>query len=547
VLAFAIAAGATAVLLASVDGVGFTRDEGYYFRAGAGYADWLAGAWRDVLRGRPGDSLRDEAIVRAFGYNREHPALMKMLFGISSRVFHDGLGWLAPSTGFRLPAMMLAGALLALVYLFAAEAYSRRVGVVAAAALATLPRLFHDAHLAAFDVPVTAMQVLVVYAYWRALRSAPWAVLTGLAFGLALATKLNAFFIPAFLAAHAVLRAFRLGPSARLRGEPPASLALLGMATLGALVFFAHWPYLWHEPIARAAEYLRFHLRHEHYPVEYFGRVLERPPFPWSFVFVMTAITVPLPTLTLMAIAAVRGLVLEIGLLGGFGLAGDPETHDPRLTRLLLLLCGLGPMLVMTLPGVPVFGGVKHWFPAMPFLALLAAVEFDRLLLWAWRPQSVSARGARLRYAAAAATVLVLPGMLGIGLVHPYGIGFYNELIGSVRGGAAHGFLRNFWGYTSRGNLDHLNRSAAPGARVFFHRTNQDAYQAYRREGLLRPDLVYVGRLEEADWAMADQQRPYVDDEYRIWNDWGVTRPEAGVYVDEVPMNLLYRRPSSAP
>jgi hypothetical protein len=32
------------------------------------------------------------------------------------------------------------------------------------------------------------------------------------------------------------------------------------------------------------------------------------------------------------------------------------------------------------------------------------------------------------------------------------------------------------------------------------------------------------------------------DDEYKIWNDWGTTRPVTGVYVDEVPMNLLYRR-----
>ena len=30
--------------------------------------------------------------------------------------------------------------------------------------------------------------------------------------------------------------------------------------------------------------------------------------------------------------------------------------------------------------------------------------------------------------------------------------------------------------------------------------------------------------------------------EYRLWNEWGTTRPVSGVYVDEVPMNLVYRR-----
>lgn len=536
--------GAMAALLCSVGGVGFTRDEGYYFRAADLYRGWLGHAWADLAHGRLGDSFRDDVIVAAWGYNTEHPVLMKTLFGLSWGLFHDTLGWVGHSTAYRLPAMVLAGLMIALVYLFAAEAYSRRVGLLAAALLATMPRLFHDAHLACFDVPVAAMQVLVVYAYWRGLRSGSWAVLAGVAFGLALATKLNAFFIPVFLVAHAAVRSFRVGSAGRRAGEPYPALALLSMATLGPLLFFTHWPYLWHHPFARAADYVRFHRLHEHYPIEYFGQVLVQPPFPWSFVFVMTAVTVPLPTLTLMAIAAVRGLILEVALVGGWVLPGDTEARDPRLTRLLLLLAGLGPMLVMTLPGVPIFGGVKHWFASLPLLAILAASEFDRLLRWAWPPSSLATAKARLCYLAAAAA-LVLPGLLGIRLVHPYGIGFYNELMGSVRGAAEHGMLRNFWGYTSRGILDVLDRRAAPGARVFFHDTNVESYEMYRREGLLRGDLGYATRVDEADWAACDQQRAYAADEYRVWNDWGATRPQAGVYVDEVPMNVLYRRPDA--
>jgi hypothetical protein len=532
-----------AILLASVRGVGFTRDEGYYFRAAGLYVGWLEGAWGNLRQGRLAESFSDAAIVRGWGYNTEHPVLMKTLFGLSAKLFHDGWGVLTASTAHRLPTMVLAGAMVALVYLFGAEAYSRRVGLVAAGLLATMPRLFHDAHLACFDVPVAAMQLVVVYAYWRGLRSTTWAVLTGIAFGFALATKLNAFFIPVFLAAHLAVRAFRAGSAVRQPGEPPVGLALLSMATLGPLLFFAHWPYLWHHPIVRAMDYVGFHRHHEHYPIEYFGQVLAQPPFPWSFVFVMTAVTVPLPTLTLTTAAVLRGLVHEIALVGGWARPGDAEAHDPRCTRLLLLLAGLGPLVVMTLPGVPIFGGVKHWFTSLPFLVLLAAVEFDRLLIGWWRP--VSPSRARLAYAAAA-TLLVIPGVLGIRQVHPYGIGFYNELIGGVRGAADRGMLRNFWGYTSRGHLDELNRAAGPGARVFFHRTNRDSYDMYRREGWLRADLGYADWVEEADWAACDQQRPYADDEYRAWNQWGTRRPHAGVYVDEVPMNVLYRRPGQA-
>jgi hypothetical protein len=178
----------------------------------------------------------------------------------------------------------------------------------------------------------------------------------------------------------------------------------------------------------------------------------------------------------------------------------------------------------------------------MPPLALLAATELDRLLRTWWRPGSLAPAARRLAYAAIALLV-ALPGALGIALVHPYGIAFYNELIGGVRGAAERGMLRSFWGYTSRGHLGFLDARAAPGSAVFFHRTNPESYEAYRRQGLLRGDLGYAATVDEADWAMCDQQRPYTDDEYRVWNDWGTARPSHGVYVDEVPMNLLYERP----
>ena len=102
--------------------------------------------------------------------------------------------------------------------------------------------------------------------------------------------------------------------------------------------------------------------------------------------------------------------------------------------------------------------------------------------------------------------------------------------------------MRNFWGYVSRGHLDFLNRTVEPGGKVFFQRTNVGCYTAYQREGLLRGDIRYAARLEEADWALIFKQRTYDDDEYRIWNEWGTARPVAGLYVDEVPMCLVYRR-----
>ena len=80
-------------LWATEASVGFVRDESVYFAAARYYAIWLMQLVRD-----PSTALSDAAIVRAFDLNHEHPALMKLLFGISHQVFYEKLHWLRPAT-----------------------------------------------------------------------------------------------------------------------------------------------------------------------------------------------------------------------------------------------------------------------------------------------------------------------------------------------------------------------------------------------------------------------------------------------------------------
>ena len=60
-------------------------------------------------------------------------------------------------------------------------------------------RHFFHAHLTTFDVPVTAMIFWLVVGFWFSVRSRKWAGVAGVLFGLALLTKLNAFFVPVVL------------------------------------------------------------------------------------------------------------------------------------------------------------------------------------------------------------------------------------------------------------------------------------------------------------------------------------------------------------
>ncbi|HEY0095985.1 MAG TPA: glycosyltransferase family 39 protein, partial [Archangium sp.] len=321
-LAWALWALAFAALWATEAAVGFTRDESVYFYAAESYAGWF----QQLVR-NPAQALSDAAIVRAFDFNHEHPVLMKVLFGLSHLLFHEGLGWLRSAAAFRLPAFAVAALVPALLFLLGSALYGRTAGLFAALSFFLVPRQFFNAQLSAFDMPIAALWLLVVYAFWRALEDRRWGLWCGVFFGLALGTKHNALFLPFVLTPFALWRAWRtsegqpaartglgrfvglfgavavlyallvvsLGPTGFQRAflllsphtllfvglaggagwllrelyathEPTARALtpLAAMAVLGPVLFYLHWPYLWHAPVDRAAWYLAFHATHHH-------------------------------------------------------------------------------------------------------------------------------------------------------------------------------------------------------------------------------------------------------------------------------------------
>ena len=173
------------------------------------------------------------------------------------------------------------------------------------------PHYFFHAQISCFDAPIAVMALLVALSYWKSLRSPRWGILCGVFYGLALATKHNAWLIPCFLLVHYLW--MRRADVLRLR-PPRVPLAFVSMATLGPIVLFALWPWLWHAPVARTREWLQRHVEHEHYNFEYLGQNWNLPPPPkqagrWllraTFPFVSTAFTVPVTTLALAAAGAV--------------------------------------------------------------------------------------------------------------------------------------------------------------------------------------------------------------------------------------------------
>jgi dolichyl-phosphate-mannose-protein mannosyltransferase len=550
-LVFAVA---LAALLVGAKTQGNTRDEGYYFDAAELYWSWYGDLLENTARGVPQRSFTRAAVDRGFSYNHEHPALMKSLFGLSWRVFHKchcpeqpgrhPLGYARPhrtldlldeETALRLPTIILTALMAMILFAWGAAAWSRTAGLVAATLGVAAPRLFFDAQLAAFDAPIAAMWVAVVYAYWRALDDKRWGWRCGLLFGLALATKHNAFFLPAVLAPHFAFVAWQQ------RRLPPLR-PFLWMATLGVVVYLACWPWLWFDTVHRFGEYVAFHVHHVYYNMEYFGRNYNKPPFPLSFPYVMEALTLPVTTLALALAGAallVRDWVRSRSIAPTTAAIDTTSPIDRRATGLLIGINALFPMAILTVTRAPIFGATKHFHATIPFLALLAGYAVYALL----RDLGMTRRW----LAPAFAALVCLPAVAETWRAHPYALTHYNLLAGGPAGGADLGMNRQFWGYATRGILPWIGTHARAGAPVYWHDTNQAQLNMDVREGRLRPDIGNTP-LEEpgvkaSDIAMVIHEKHFNKYEYWIWDFYGTARPSLVLDDEGVPIVTVYERP----
>lgn len=551
---------------------GFTRDEGYYFVAAENHVAYYEEALTAIAHGRFKEPLTPRFIDRYFGYNSEHPPLMKTLFGLSWRLLHRcscptetglhpltyprphrTLGLLKQGDAMRLPTHLLAGLLVAAVYLFGRRCWGRTAGLAAAGLTILLPRHVFHAQLSCFDAPVAAMIFLITWAYLRAQQtgSRRWALAAGVLLGLGLSTKHNTFFLPLVLLLHSLwVRRAQLRGLASLPTRRARLVAVLryvaapwavAMAVVAPLVYLLLWPYLWVAPVQRFSSYVAFHLHHVHYNIEYLGHNYNKPPYPWHYVPVMTLLTTPVTTLVLLALGILALVRKQVKA------APRPAGEVDAAPVLLVALSALWPILLIMRPGTPIFGAEKHWLPAMPFLALLAGIGVATVVARVGAALRLAARS-QAGLAAAVVTLVLVPPLLEVRRSHPYGLSHYNLLAGGPTGGATLGMNRQFWGYAVRGIFPWLNEHASAQRPIYFHDANWYQIQMSQKDGLLQRGLVDAG-MEEAgvrasDIALVIHEKHFNKYEYWIWDAFGTTRPSFVLTHEGVPIVSVYERPS---
>lgn len=494
-----------------------------------------AAAWLRLLALDPSSAVSDEGIRRFWdARNEQQPGFLKLWGALTTPLV---AGILPVLGALRFGTTILVAALCASIYLFVAHLWGRLEAIAAVGVLMTMPRTFTHSHLFALDAPVMALTFIALHLFLLSARDRcwGWAAAGAAVWGLAMSTKINALFVPLIVL-----------PWLALYARDTVVPVLVCGATIGPLFFIGSWPWLWHDTVGRLAKYLQFHGKHWQIDVTYFGR--RWAPAPWHYPAVMTLITTPVLTLVAAAAGAVR-MIRERAQTSG---APDWRTRwrDPtwrrRAAGALIGWALLVNFALNSLPGTPKYNGVRLFQPVFPLIAVVAGVGLGwvaRAVARSLRERGAQAARALPRIAAVAVVTLAL-GVQARAVIatYPYGMSYYNQLIGGLAGAERAGMEVTYWGDTYLAAALWLNEHAPVDALVWIDPPGVEATMGmYRGLGILRSDIRTTAGATipaEADYAVFQNKVTELSKLAR----WLLAsrRPAATIELEGVPLLFIF-------
>ena len=402
-----------AVLLATVQDIGMTWDEPAYVAASSSYMSWF-----DELIKSPTSALTSNEITKYWSINSEHPPVDKVWSGLlwrATRNIFDDL------VAHRFGNMLLAAVLASLLYLWIQDEYGQIAGVAAVAALFSMPRFFFHAHLSSLDVPAAFSVFLLTYMFWklRDHKGWGWGVLLGVIWGFALATKVNAVFVPVTLGLWWLI----------FRRDGKLLIKLLVMGLTAIPVFFAVWPWLYVDSWNHLASYIGF-LTVNHWEIGqyYLGRFYMPPPWHFGFVIVWAVIPLGLTVLYLSGMFANRNGKKDKGLAW------------------LFLLSALTPILAIAFSKSLVYDNDRMYMAVFPFLAGLAGIGLGWLFSKIKEfTEKWNQKGILIAARLALVLICFAPQVITMVRLYPHYLSYYSEGVGGVTGANKLGLETTYW------------------------------------------------------------------------------------------------------
>ncbi len=454
---------ALGLIVMSLDDIGWTCDEVYYFNSSELIITWSQALMKALLHGNArailSAPITDQYWLWDISHN-PHPPLYKILSGITLVLGRQYLGEFA---AYRFSSALLCTVLLLALFFILQKRYGTAAGVCGCLCLLFMPRFFGHAHIAATEIPLTTFWLLAVFAFWRGLTRRSGIILFGILWGCAIATKFTGLLLPVPLIVWALLYKER-------RGMRNVVIAL-PLALLLALLVNPGW---WHDPIGKIVNFVQISLSREdsiRIPTFFLGKTYSFSP-PWTYAWIMTVITVPVTTL----------VAFMLGLLTLYR-----DTANRRFNTLMLINC-LFPIFLTMLPNAPVHDGTRQFFYLFPFMAYFSGAGFYFLT----GHMMAAMRIKKVLIPAALAIFTLYPAYQTM-RIHPYELCYYNELVGGVRGAYALGMETTYWyDVVTDKFLEALNSEIPHGAAVSMWVANQSYFEFLQDKGKIRKDIKFI-------------------------------------------------------
>ena len=343
--------------------------------------------------------------------------------------------------------LYLIGGLFA--YLLALRLFGSRLLALFAMGFFLLhPRIYGHSFFNSKDIPFLAMFIVALFLAHRAFKRDSVAAFALLGVGVGLLVNLRIMGV-VLLGAVPALRALDFALASGWAERKRVLLTTGVFALASALTVYALLPYLWPDPVGRAAEWWTILSNHPVSPRELFRGTLYRSrEFPPEYLPVWFSIATP-PFALLLGAIGTGGILVHA--------AGAPRNalRSGRLRfGLLLIGCFALPVLAVMLPGGNIYNGWRQMYFLWAPFALLAAFGLMAL--------ASAARRARMRaavYGAAGAGFAAT--LISMGFIHPNQQAFFNFLVDRVTPEHLRTqYTIDYWGHPMRQALGWISNNA---------------------------------------------------------------------------------------
>lgn len=462
-LALSVGLAAFLIIFSTIDDYGYTWDEAdINFPAARRQATFFQKVFS-------GEACLNEATVREyFETESDHPSLPRtfMAFG---RLLAPS--WIPDRVAFAWPT----GLICAVFHSVFIVILSRRTGMipslVGSLVLLFHPRWFGHTHFAEYDILIAIAWFFAAISFWKAFevfnednqvdfwkRSGWLALSTGL-FGLALATKLHAFFLPFPLLGWALIF--------RKKGILPwCSLACL----MGPSVYFLTQPYLWWHTWERLAQ--RFIDYGSKVPIAVFYLGEWYPgTTPWHYPWLLLWATLPAGFL----------LLCMGGLVGGVRYLRMEENGSHRRKEWFVFVLFNVATIPLLFSFKSAYDGIRFFLPSLPFIAILAAEGYRCCAGWLQRHTRIPCP---IYLCPILAGLVMASQIITCYQLHPCQLAYYSLTIGGIRGAHQLGLESTYWcDAITPGFIEELAQKIPPDARISTHAMDAAPLREFQHAG----------------------------------------------------------------